>query len=260
MNDELPKDHGGHEPAADASSALVAWAMTAARHWKGSLVVALAAGAATAAADNPLKPVSQVSFLVAQANGAEGVTGGTGDLVKLLTAASVPDGGRNATVTAKADRDSGIVSVVFTLHRQIDADGARSMAEALLARAQQALGPQFDAAREALSRELAATAESLAMATRSLEGAPPAAQQTEGFALLLAQQVALRQAVSAVEGKLAAMRAPTIVGDTRMASGRSAFRAWAAPGAAFAVTMLAMPIALRSLSELRGARNAARRN
>lgn len=263
MHHDHPKDPVASEPHADAPSGFVAWAATAAEHWKASLAVALLAGAAMAAADNPLRPVTQVSFLAscpADPAGATAATRSTGDLARLLGAEGVADGGRDAAVVAKAERDSDMVSVSFSLHRALGADEARTVAEGLLGRVASALAPQAGMARKALEEHVAIKRGSLEQVTASLAGSPQGGPPTEAVALLLQQQADLRTDIAESTARLAELRDPAIVGDVRVSAARSAFRAWAGPAAAFAIAFLAAPMALRAIAEVRGSRTGARRN
>lgn len=260
MNHDHPSEQGRYDASAGAPSGLGAWLAALGDHWKGAMAVALLAGAAMLAADNPLRQSSQVSFLVAAIAGAPEVTGDTADLVRMLGAAGVSDGQREAAVVAKAERESGIVSVSFTLQRTIDMAEARSVAEKVLKQALDAIAPQVESARRSIEGSIAVRRESLERVSASLGGPAPSAAPTEAQAMLLQQQAALRSEISDSERRLAGIRLPAIVGDVRVTAARSSLRAWSAPAAAFAVAFLAAPLVLRSLADARRAVAAARRS
>lgn len=259
MNTIHPSEQGGNGPNAGTDTGPGPWVLSMADHWKGALVIAAVAGAAAFAADNPLQRSSQVSFLLTPVSGAPGVTGDTIDLARMLGAAGVDDGDRWATVTAKSERESGIVATSFTLQRTVDSAEARSIAEGLVKQATAAIGPQVEAARGSIEASIRVRQASLDGVTALLGGPGPSSAPTEAQAMLLSQQSILRAEISDAERRLAGIRLPAILGEVRVAAGRSWLRAWSAPIAAFAVAFLAAPLAIRTLAEARRAVAAARR-
>jgi len=241
-----------HDPATNDSSApepsgLAAWLLLAGRHWPGAAALALLAGALAFWADNPLRVITQVQFFVALPTATPDSVASAQDIARLMGSLGVADGGREASVTAKAERDLNLISVSVSLQRPLGAEEPRQIAQSLAEEAAMVLRPRIEAAREALETGLRSRSEAYAKVMQALESAPTAAAASEGQALLLQQAGELRTGIADVQERLRKVGGPAIIGAVRATSGRSAVRAWAAPAAAAGLAFFVAPFLLTAL-------------
>lgn len=241
-----------HDPTTNYSSAtapsgLAAWLPLAGRHWKGAAALALLAGALAFWADNPLRTITQVQFFVALPTATPDSVASAQDLARLMGSLRVTDGGHEASVTTKAERDLRVVSVSIALQRNLGADEAGQIAQSLADQATSVLRARLGAAQEALETSLRSKIEAHARVTQALESAPPAAVASEGHALLLQQEAELRAGLDDAKQRLRHLGGPAIVGEVRASSGRSLARAWAAPIVAAGMALFAAPFVLSAL-------------